>query len=92
VPETAADSRFRIFTYYQNWHIVCPQKRLDIGQAFFDDILLITVVFAGTDRLMIYVLYGENLWLELGIYIVLYGIVLGAIEIADWVKEKKRGG
>lgn len=42
------------------------------------DILLITAVFAVTDWLMIDVLHSENLWLELGVYIVLYGIVFGA--------------
>lgn len=41
------------------------------------DILLITVVFAVTDGVMIHVLHSENLWLELGIYIVLYGIIFG---------------
>lgn len=42
------------------------------------DILLITVVFAATDGVMLHMLHSENLWLELGIYIVLYGIVFGA--------------
>lgn len=55
------------------------------------DILLITVVFAVTDRLMLHVLHIENLWLELGIYIVLYGIVFGAKNaiIYFWKKQKQ---
>ena len=42
------------------------------------DIILIAIVFAITDHLMLKVIQSENLWLELGIYIVLYGIVFGS--------------
>ncbi len=42
------------------------------------DIILIAVVFAVTDIMLIKVFHSENLWLELGVYIVLYGIVFGA--------------
>ena len=42
------------------------------------DILLIGVVFAVTDWMMLQLLRSENLWLELGIYLVLYAAVFGA--------------
>lgn len=42
------------------------------------DVLLIALVFALTDILLLQVFHSESLWLELGIYIVLYGIVFGA--------------
>lgn len=42
------------------------------------DILLIAVVFAATDVMMHSVFHSENLWLELGVYVVFYGIVFGA--------------
>lgn len=42
------------------------------------DILLIAVVFAVTDTVMMKVFCSENLWLELGVYVVLYGLVFGA--------------
>ena len=42
------------------------------------DIILIALVFAITDYLMLTVFESENLWLELGIYIVFYGCVFGA--------------
>lgn len=42
------------------------------------DILLITVVFSVTDLVLRKVFRSENLWLELGIYLVFYGIVFGA--------------
>ena len=42
------------------------------------DILLFAFVFAVTDRMMLKVFESENLWLELGIYIILYAIVFGA--------------
>lgn len=41
------------------------------------DVLLIAVVFAVTDVILLKVFHSENLWLELGIYIVCYGIVFG---------------
>ncbi len=55
------------------------------------DIILIAVVFSITDHLMLKVLQSENLWLELGIYIVLYGIVFGAKNgiIYLWNKHRK---
>ncbi len=42
------------------------------------DILLIMIAFSATDIVLIKVFNSENLWLELGIYIVLYAIVFGA--------------
>lgn len=42
------------------------------------DVLLIALVFALTDILLLQVFHSESLWLELGIYTVLYGIVFGA--------------
>ena len=55
------------------------------------DILLITVVFAVTDGVMIHMFHSENLWLELGIYIVLYGIVFGTKSgiVYLWKKTKQ---
>ena len=41
------------------------------------DIILIAIVFAVTDIMLLKVFHSENLWLELGIYIVMYGIVFG---------------
>lgn len=41
------------------------------------DVLLIAMVFGVTDIMMIKVFNSENLWFELGIYIVFYGIVFG---------------
>ena len=54
------------------------------------DILLIAVVFSVTDYAMIRVLRSENLWLELGIYIVLYGIVFGAKSGIVYLWKKNR--
>ncbi len=42
------------------------------------DILLIAAVFAITDYFMLDVFKSRNLWLELGVYIVFYGILFGA--------------
>ena len=50
------------------------RKIIDI----FIDIILIAVVFAITDFLMLNVINSDNLWLELGIYVVFYGIVFGS--------------
>lgn len=44
---------------------------------FIIDAYLITTVFAITDIMMIKVFHSESIWLELGIYIVFYGIVFG---------------
>lgn len=41
------------------------------------DIILIAGVFAVTDIVMTKVFCSEKTWLELGIYVVLYGIVFG---------------
>lgn len=41
------------------------------------DILLIGTVFSVTDIVHREVFHSENLWLELGIYIVLYAMVFG---------------
>lgn len=41
------------------------------------DILLITTAFAATDIIMAKVFHSENLWLELGTYIVFYAVVFG---------------
>lgn len=54
------------------------------------DIALITVVFSVTDILMMRVLYSENLWLELGVYIVLYGIVFGTKAAIVYLWKKRR--
>ena len=55
------------------------------------DILLIATVFAVTDDFMLKVFHSENLWLELGTYIVLYGIVFGTKSgiIYLWKKAKQ---
>jgi hypothetical protein len=55
------------------------------------DLLLITLVFAVTDSVMLHVLHSENLWLELGIYIFLYGIVFGTKSgiVYLWKKAKQ---
>lgn len=42
------------------------------------DILLIGMVFSVTDIVLLNVFHSENIWLELGIYIVFYAIVFGA--------------
>ena len=54
------------------------------------DIILIAVVFSVTDIMMIKVFHSENLWLELGIYIVFYGIVFGAKSGIVYLLRKKR--
>lgn len=56
------------------------------------DIILFSVAFSVTDYLMINVLHSENLWLELGIYIVLYGIVFGTKSgiVHLWKKRKNQ--
>ena len=60
-----------------------------IGNAVVD-IFLITVVFSVTDQVMIHMFHSENLWLELGIYIVLYGIVFGAKRGIAYLWEKTK--
>lgn len=54
------------------------------------DILLFTAVFSVTDILMIRVLHSENLWLELGVYIVLYGIVFGTKNAIVYLWKKRK--
>lgn len=56
------------------------------------DILLIAAVFAITDAMMLNVFHSENLWLELGIYIVFYGIVYGTKSLAVhlWKRSHKK--
>lgn len=61
------------------------------------DILLIGTVFSVTDIVMLKVFHSENIWLELGIYIVFYAIVFGSKRgiIILWkrfVSNKKNGG
>ena len=41
------------------------------------DIILITLIFSITDMVMLKVLRSENLWLELGVYLVLYALMFG---------------
>lgn len=41
------------------------------------DIILITLIFSITDIVMLKVLRSENLWLELGVYLVLYALMFG---------------
>lgn len=56
------------------------------------DIVLFAVTYSITDYLMVNVIKSENLWLALGIYIVLYGIVFGSKGgiIYLWTRHKKR--
>lgn len=42
------------------------------------DVVLIAIVFGATDILRLKVFHSESLWLELGIYLVLYAAVFGA--------------
>ena len=55
------------------------------------DIILIAIVFAITDHLMLNVINSDGLWLEVGIYIVFYGIVFGAKSgiMYLWKRSKK---
>lgn len=60
------------------------------------DILLIGTVFSVTDIVLRGVFHSENLWLELGIYLVLYAIAFGTKRgiIILWnkfVSKKKEG-
>ena len=61
------------------------------------DILLIGIVFSITDIVLLKVFHSENIWLELGIYIVFYAIVFGAKRgiVILWnrfVSKKKEDG
>lgn len=48
------------------------------------DILLIAVIFAVTDAIMSKVFRSDKMWLELIVYVVLYGIAFGS----KWVISK----
>ena len=66
-----------------------PRVKKTVGIVI--DIILIAVVFAITDHLMLNVIKSDSLWIELGIYIVFYGIVFGAKRgiIYLWKRSKK---
>lgn len=42
------------------------------------DILSMTIIFLVTDIVSLKVFHSESIWLELGIYIVLYAVVFGS--------------
>ncbi len=42
------------------------------------DIVLIAAAFALTDYVMLCVIGSENIWLELGVYVVFYAVLFGA--------------
>lgn len=42
------------------------------------DIGLITIIFGLTDAVMLHLFHTENFWLEMGVYVVLYGVFFGA--------------
>ena len=59
---------------------------------FFIDILLIAIVFGITDVMMIKVFHSEKIWIELCVYIVLYGIFFGSkYIITKSFANKKKG-
>ena len=59
---------------------------------FIIDIILITIVFGITDVMMIKVFHSEKIWLELCIYIVLYGMFFGSkYMITKYFANKKKG-
>ena len=53
------------------------------------DILLIAVVFSFTEIVLLDVFHSESMWLELGIYIVMYGMVFGAKRGIVYLWKKK---
>lgn len=57
---------------------------------FIVDVLLIGAAFSLTDIVLLKVFHSENLWLELGIYVVFYGVVFGAKRgiMLLWKKRK----
>lgn len=59
---------------------------------FVVDIALFTAVFTITDYLMVNVIKSESLWLEFGIYVVLYGIVFGCKSgiVYLWKRHRNR--
>ncbi len=60
------------------------------------DILLIATVFSITDAVLQNVFHSENLWLELGVYILFYaiafGIKKGILILWDRFASKKKEG
>lgn len=54
------------------------------------DIVLITGVFALVDLLSLKVFHSESIWLDIGLYIVLYILVFGAKRgiITIWKRKK----
>ncbi len=61
------------------------------------DVILIGVVLSVTDFVLLKVFHSESIWLELGIYIVLYAVVFGIKKgiVILWnrfvSKNKKKG-
>lgn len=57
------------------------------------DIVLIAAAFALTDYVMLCVIGSENIWLELGVYIVFYaavfGIKSGVLYLYHRMKDRK---
>ncbi len=53
------------------------------------DIISIALVFAVTDFMMLKVFHSINIWLELGCYLVFYGIVFGAKSGIKYLWKKK---
>ena len=63
---------------------------------FIVDVLLIGIVFSITDAVSLKVFHPENIWFELGIYLVLYTIAFGTKRgiIILWnksISKKKEG-
>lgn len=61
------------------------------------DILLIAAVFAITDTIVLKVFRSESIWVDLGVYLVIYAIIFGIKSgtAALWkrqISDKKNGG
>lgn len=58
---------------------------------FIVDVLLIGIAFSLTDLFLLKVFHSENLWLELGLYIVFYAVVFGAKKgiLLLWKKHRR---
>lgn len=58
---------------------------------FIIDILLIALAISLADVIRLQVFHSENLWLELGIYVALYGVLFGSKQgiITLWNKRNK---
>jgi uncharacterized integral membrane protein len=58
------------------------------------DILLMMIIFSVTDIVSLKVFHSESIWLELGIYIVLYAVVFGSkkgiVILWNRVAQKKK--